>query len=209
MKIAILGASRGLGASLVRVIQQENPPVELLLVSRKLPLLQALARSQDRVLSADFSKDDGQRRVLSELSEFDPQQIFYVAGGGPHGVFEEKNWTDHTWALEVGLIFPMRVVHEALRRRVITRNLQKLVLVGSAIAGRQPDPKASSYAAAKHGLRGLVTSIQGESPGLDIRIYEPGYIATEMLPADAWPRQQGLASDPAEEARQLWHWSQR
>lgn len=208
MKIAILGASRGLGAALVQTIQNDEKPSRLFLSSRQLADLQALARAEDVAFSADFTKPEEQKQLLIQLREFSPHMIFYVAGGGPFGSYDEKNWRDHHWALELNLNFPAMMIHELLKNKKEFTDLKKIVVVGSAIAGNNPDPRAASYAAAKHGLRGLITSLQKENHSIELALFEPGYMDTSMLPPHAWPRQQGLAKDPREEARKLWQWSQ-
>jgi short-subunit dehydrogenase len=207
-RIAVLGASRGLGEALVKHIQSLDS-YSCLLTSRKSELLTALARKgRDTVLKADFTTTAGQTSVLEAIKEFLPHQVFYVAGGGPYGAFAEKKFKDHMWALEVGLVFPMKVIHTLLTTKEFDENLHKIAVVGSAIAGQSPDPFASAYAAAKHGLRGLVKSIQAEKPKIELKIFEPGYIDTELLPPNAWPRQHGIVARREDEARRLWQWSQ-
>lgn len=208
MKIAILGASRGLGAALVHHIQQESPQSSLLLSSRREDELKKIAGRQDWIFPADYSQPAGQDELIRRLCEFKPAQLFYIAGGGPFGPYQKKEWKDHKWSFEVNLLFPARLLHVLLSEKIFFDELKKVVLIGSAIAGQKPDPNAGSYAGGKHGLRGLVTSLQGETPYFDLRLYEPGYMDTAMLPPHAWPRQQGLAKSPHEEARKLWHWSQ-
>jgi short-subunit dehydrogenase len=209
MRIAILGASRGLGAALVKEIHIGAPESTLLLSSRKQEELKKLSRSDDWLVAADFSKASGQSEVLTALEKFLPTHIFYVAGGGPYGRFQDKAFADHEWSFQVNFLFPAKVLHHVLRETKFQSDLRQFVVVGSAIAGQKPDPMASSYAGAKHGLRGLVTSVQGENPWLDVRLFEPGYIDTAMLPANAWPRQRaGLVQSAGEVARKLWHYSQ-
>lgn len=207
-KIAILGASRGLGEALLKRIQQ-SPANHCLISSRKGDRLEKLARKNiDAIVVADFTTASGQKLILSELDQFMPEKVFYVAGGGPFGAFSEKKIKDHLWALELGLVFPTKLLHHLMSSGEGQKYLKQVVLVGSAIAGQSPDPFASSYAAAKHGLRGLVTSIQAEKPPFDIRIYEPGYIDTDLLPPNAWPRQHGIVASREDEALRLWQWSQ-
>lgn len=208
MRIAILGASRGLGAELAQHIHKEAPDSVLLLSSRKEAPLKILARAGDWVAVSDFSNTDQQEKLIATLRDFKPETLFYVAGGGPFGAYEGKEWKDHLWAMEVNLLFPARVLHALMAEVELRGAIRKIVFVGSAIAGQRPDPKASSYAAAKHGLRGLITSIQAERPSVDIQLFEPGYMETDMLPRHAWPRQQGIAANPKDEARKLWQLSQ-
>jgi short-subunit dehydrogenase len=208
-KIAILGASRGLGRALCLHIQTQGPASELFVASRKEMALREIRRGQDSLLVADFTKADDQARLQSALFEFRPNSIFYVAGGGPFGDFEKKEWKDHQWAFDLNFAFPAKLLHTMLADPSWSEFLRQFVWIGSAIAGEKPDPQAASYAAAKHAARGLVSSLQKEAAKkFDIALYEPGYMATEMLPPHAWPRQQGLAKSAEDEARELWQWSQ-
>lgn len=207
--VAILGASRGLGRELKLEIAKQSPSaVRFMLAARDLSQLMLLKSTEDLVLAADFTRAEDQSRLMVALHEFEPSHIFYVAGGGPYGRFETKKWPAHQWALELNFLWPAKMLHLILNNLNDYKSLQQAIFVGSAIAGQNPDPFASSYAAAKHGLRGLITSVQKEGQPIDIRIYEPGYMATDMLPANSWPRLQGLAKSPEDEARQLWQWAQ-
>ncbi len=216
-KIAVLGASRGLGRALKLEISAneanskaggEIRGAQFLLAARNEEKLGLLKSQQDLTFACDFTKTEDQARLLNALIEFQPTHIFYVAGGGPYGRFESKKWADHAWALELNFNWPARMLHTIMSHLPEYKNLKQIVFVGSAIAGQGPDPMAASYAAAKHALRGLITSVRKENPSLDIRLYEPGYMATDMLPPSAWPRQQGLAKSPEDEARALWQWAQ-
>jgi short-subunit dehydrogenase len=206
MKIAILGASRGLGRELALEIQQQIPSSELLLMSRKFDLLSTLARPTDKVASCDFCTREGQVAAIQALENFEPQLIYYVAGGGPYGVYGEKDWMSHEWALNVTFLFPARVLHWAAENK--PKSLKKIIVVGSQIAENQPDPHAASYAAAKHGLRGLVQTLQLEGFPYELELFSPGYMATDLLPQNSAPRERGLAADPREVAKSLLNFSE-
>jgi short-subunit dehydrogenase len=212
-KVAILGASRGLGAELaVRAVTYSE---SVFLMARKIDLLQSLADGfksefpdrQVLVDSADFSKEAGRDFALNALREYAPTKIFYVAGGGPYGLFKDKDWKDHKWSFDVSFVFAAQTLHMALQE-LVPRGLNQFVYVGSAIAEGRPDPSASSYAASKHGLFGLVKSVQVEMPYFDLRLFSPGYMDTDLLPMNAWPRQVGEPLiDPVIAAEELWSWS--
>lgn len=207
LKIAILGASRGLGLSLTRGLLKQNN-IQLFLSSRKVMTIDAPVRAHDTLLAADFSKVQEQDLVLQKLQIFSPHIIFYVAGGGPFGPYEDKKWFDHEWAFEVTFKFAARTLHAGLA----WPELKQMIVVGSEVAESKPDAGAASYAAAKHALRGLISTLQIEQKNLknpkDIRLFSAPYMLTDMLPANAWPRQQGLAKDPDAVALLLWQYSQ-
>ncbi len=212
-KVAILGASRGLGAELaVRAVTYAE---SVYLMARKVDLLKSLEQSfskefpdkQVLIESADFSKEAGRDFALNALREYSPTKIFYVAGGGPYGLFKEKDWKDHRWSFDVSFNFAAQTLHMALQE-LVPRGLKQFVFVGSAIAENRPDPQAASYAASKHALVGLVKSVQAEMPYFDLRLFSPGYMDTDLLPMNAWPRQVGEPLiDPVVAAEELWSWS--
>jgi len=203
-RVIILGASRGFGAELVKHISLTGgcPTVGF---GRKDAPLKAL-REQFPLFEyriTDFSKSTGQDEAIRFLLEENYSKVICVAGGGPFGPFQERAMKDHQWAWEVTYHFQARLIHAML---VAGKRDEQLILVGSAVAESQPDPLAASYCAAKHALKGLVTSVRLENPGWDIRLFSPGYMDTELLPPNAAVRQLGVYS-PADMARDLWLWS--
>lgn len=209
-KVAILGASRGLGQALTEHLQQLKD-VHLFLSARRGDILRNHMRVVDLFYQADFT-DSGQRQLLFEqLRRYSPHTIFCVAGGGPYGPFEKKEMKDHMWAYELNLLFPAHLLHYTLEN---ISSAKKLVFVGSGIADNKPDANAASYASAKHGLRGLVTSVREEQKArpaetrVDIRLFSPGYIDTALLPRNAHPRQSGDVRAAKDVAEELWQWSQ-
>lgn len=202
-RAVILGASRGLGAELVREIS--NSSFSAFGFGRKEPALQAL---KDRhplfdYRIADFSLRHGQEEVIRFLLQENFSKIFCVAAGGPYGLFQEREWKDHQWAWEVSFVFHARVLHALLAAQKLQT---QVIVIGSSIAESEPDPQAASYCAAKHALKGLVRTLRVENPSWDLRLFSPGYMDTEMLPRHAAVRQQGVY-DPARVAHELWLWS--
>lgn len=194
-KFILLGASRGLGWATYQALAKKYPAAEFLLVSRK------MAEGNYQSFKFDFAKELTSE-FLTKLVDFKPTTIIYFAAGGPYGNFQEKKWADHQWALQVSFLFPTQLLHSLMREPV--SSLKKFVAVGSAIAENKPDPGAASYCAAKHALKGLVTTLQVENRSpFDIQLFSPGYIETDLLPAQSWPRQQGLAQSAENVANQL------
>lgn len=186
-RIAILGASRGLGLEIALAL---NDKAELYLCSRKVGGLQGFDGHQRS--TADFTKDEDQMRVLEDLQQFKPSHIYFVSGGGPYGLFQDKQWKDHQWAFQLNFLFPAKLAHFALSNWQ-TLGLEKMVFIGSAIAEDKADPRAASYSAAKHGLKGLVKTLKIENPDKSIHLYSPGYMDTSMLPPNAEARKQPIA----------------
>src|SRR5437868_2530619 len=110
-RAVILGASRGLGASLAEYAIRQGYPV--LGWSRKEePLRQIRSRFplfEYRI--ADFSKPHGQDEAIRYLLTENYSKVFCVAGGGPFGAFHERPWDSHEWAWQVSFIFAARIIH--------------------------------------------------------------------------------------------------
>lgn len=206
-RIAILGASRGLGWSLYQALRAQNKALNFFLSSRKIQQRQKDVSAETVLQPQDFSKTPLDKSFLKSLVEFQPTRIVYVAGGGPYGEFHKKNWADHMWALTTSFLYPSELLHEILSKPQRWPSLEQVIFVGSDIAENKPDQNASSYAAAKHALRGLITTVQLEAAagahGPAVLLFSPGYMQTDMLPANSAPRMRGLAEQPEAVAKKL------
>ncbi|MCC7402823.1 MAG: SDR family oxidoreductase [Bdellovibrionales bacterium] len=213
--VAIMGASRGFGRAFSHRIWDDSVDRRLLLMARKAELLAELKEYLNntkkdmntrgelvKFFTCDFSREEGHVLAFQQLEMFHPERIFYFAGGGPYGAFEKMDWKDHMWAWTVTYVFAARVVHWAMQH-----NVEQVILVGSAISESQGDPRGASYSAAKHALLGLVRSIHMENPAFDLRLFSPGYMDTDLLPAHAPPRHSEEMKSPIEVADVLWKWS--
>ena len=210
-KIFIIGARRGLGQEILNQWRTSFPHDILAVSSRREFRVEGV-----ETYVFDMSLPEQVEGLLQSLAMFSPTKVFYVAGGGPHGNFMEKAWKDHLWALQVSLISPLRVLHFCLN----LPSVQQIVVVGSAIAESHPDPGAASYASAKHGLKGCISSLQSEV-SQSVRLFSPGYMSTEMLPPQAQTRlaQKAPIDSPALVAKLFidwvqnpqasWHWEGR
>ena len=196
-RIAILGSSKGLGYQTYRLLHRQYPDADFLCVSRKIQQVELYDRTQ--ILTADFSKSPVDPNIFETIRNFQPTDLIYCAGGGPYGFFQDKKISDHEWAMNVNVMFPM-----ALIKNLSDIHMRQMIFIGSSIAENQPDPKAASYCAAKHALRGLITTLQVEnSLPFKVRLFSPGYMQTDLLPANSPPRQQGLARPAIEVAEEL------
>jgi short-subunit dehydrogenase len=237
--IFIIGARRGLGREILNQWREAFPQDTLAGSSRR-EMRREMGQEMRREMGQEMRREMGQEMnqdmgfegvqcfvfdmslpqqvesLLQTLRVFSPTRVFYVAGGGPHGDFAQKEWKDHEWALAVSLLSPLRVVHFCLNLPTV----KQIVVVGSAIAESQPDPGAASYAAAKHGLKGCISSLQSET-AKDVRLFSPGYMSTDMLPPQAQARvgqkaaidSPGLVAklfiDWVQNPQASWHWEGR
>ena len=191
-RIAILGAGRGLGLELSRLVS-ERPGNQLLLVSKHAERARAICPKAE-MLNLDFTLSEAVIATDQALRHFQPDRIWYIAGGGPFGYFQEKDWKDHIWAMKLNLLFPLELFH--LNLRTSMRRPLQWIFVGSGIAESRAEVKGLAYGTSKVALRAAWESFQAEqapqhgfSPrSLDVRFYSPGYIDTGLLPPHAAPR---------------------
>ena len=206
--IAFLGCSRGLGKQVCLQAQIEFENSFSLLVARNSELLSELSLSLEKDShwqSLDFSKEDSVEKTVELLKKHSIKKLCYFAAGGPYGNFADKKWKDHMWSLQVSFLTPARLLHACLSDSEL--KLEQVIFIGSTVADSRPDPMASSYAASKHGLKGLVSTVIAEKPGMDLRFFRPGYMDTDLLPANTAPRLEKSVLDPKEVAWKFWQWT--
>jgi short-subunit dehydrogenase len=199
----LLGASRGLGKSFSEVLESEKC------------LFQSYSRKNGGL---DFSKKENWPEILKTIVQsmgvpsLENFKIIYFAGGGPYGAYQAKKFADHEWAWRVNFEFPAFLLHSILSLSQGSNDSAingQVCFVGSAIAENKADVNAASYSAAKHALRGLLKSVQGEQNSLDVRLFSPGYMDTDLLPQNAWPRQVGAKIHPPKTvAIEMYKWLQ-
>ncbi len=208
--IAFLGCSRGLGKEVVLAFDESYDLKDSWLVARKEPLLKELTqkiRSDVFVSSVDFSNPQSAQEILEALASKPVQKIFYFAGGGPYGQFQDKDWKDHTWSFQVNFLTPAFLIHQILKNPIY-KGIEQIIMIGSQVADQTGDKNASSYAAGKHALRGLIESIHLETPQVDLRLFRPHYMDTELLPKNAAVRGSGaFIQSPSHLAKIFVSWS--
>ncbi len=204
-KYILLGASRGLGWATYQEIKIQEPDSEFLLVSRKIDTKKNDLKSLTKTYPFDltnWSKDDS---LFKNMIEFQPTHIIYFAGGGPYGYFMTKKWTDHEWALKINFLTPAQMIHQLAQNQNDLKNLKSVTVIGSSVAESKPDPQAASYCAAKHALKGLISTLQIENQtAFKLNLFSPGYMETDLLPAQSWPRLNNMAEKPEKVASELY-----
>lgn len=196
-KVFIIGGRRGLGSAVAEIWAKNFPNGELAISSRR------AFSSVHQTLLADLNLDSDVEKLSEFLADWQPTRVFCFAGGGPFGNFETKSVKDHEWAMKVSFSSPMKLLHGYLN----SNPQGQWIMTGSAIAEQGPDAKASSYAASKHALMGLISSIHAESPQRDVRLFSPGYMDTDMVPANSAPRLEKRVLAPAKVAEDFVKWA--
>lgn len=199
-KVVFIGGARGLGQAVFEHWQCRRPNDTCYVTSRRETPLNTV-----ETLRCDFSVEKDVDHLINQLDLWKPERVFCFPGGGPYGAYTQKDWKDHYWALQVTLLSPARIAHHFLS----SEYTKQIVLIGSAIAESQPDPFAASYSAAKHGLYGLVSSLQQEDLGKDLRLASPGYMATDLLPQKSADKKNLKTRSVVEVAKEIVDWSLR
>lgn len=200
-RFCLLGASRGLGWGTYLALSQKYPEAEFLLVSRKIAARLTELKSKTQIQTFDFSKTAAEELIPS-IQKFQPSEVIYFAGGGPFANYFESSWDSHLWSLKVTFLFPAEFILKLGQTK--GHQPQSITVIGSSIAESSPDPMAASYCAAKHALKGLISTLQKEnSCQIQIKMFSPGYIATDLLPKNSAPRMDGRAQSVETVASEL------
>jgi short-subunit dehydrogenase len=226
MKTIVFGSHKGLGFECVKALMLKPGKNEVLGFSRKDSGF-FLDQKNYQFKSYDFTKvyndEDLFQQLLAEVLIFEPDNILYCAGGGPYGEYTQKNWKDHEWAIKLNFLFPAKLLWalssnlKPAKDSSQSLNSTKFFYVGSSIAESvDGDAHGPSYAASKWAMKGLIASIKAaesdsQSVGgsalnknLDIRLFSPGYMDTELLPPGAAPRTHGdVIQNPGEVAKEI------
>lgn len=183
----VTGASSGIGKELARCFAGGGHGV--VLVARRLPLLEALAselgaRHGQKMwpVACDLSSPAGVERLLAELDERGLEIDFLVnnAGFGSTGAFALSPLERETAMAEVNVT---AVVHltRALLPGMLARRSGRILNVGST-AGFQPGPYMATYYASKafvnHFSEALFEELRGT--GVTVTVSCPGPTQTEF-----------------------------
>lgn len=197
----MVGASRGLGRQVLELLLK-NDKVFVQNLSRRPPLD---LREQGCFSHLNFDLN-GVQDFSSVLGQRPWNKVIYFAGGGPFGPFGSKSFKDHEWAWKVSFLGAALLLHQIVQGHDRSP-MPTTILLGSAVAESSPDPGASSYCAAKHALRGLVTTLQKEYPHWDLRMFSPGYMKTDLLRGAEDLLRKGIeVRDPAAVAQEFLDW---
>lgn len=201
-RFLLLGASRGLGWATYLALNTKYPDSQFFLSSRKIENNNVTENTKK--VAQDFSLGSVGSDFFKQIQEFQPTEMIYFAGGGPYGIFQNKKWSDHQWAMNVNFLYPAELIHQILCSKNNFLNLKSVTVIGSDIAEYKPDSNAASYAAAKHALRGLMTTLQTEnSTAIKFKLFSPGYMLTALLPVNSAPRNENRATNPVVAAENL------
>lgn len=191
----VTGAGAGIGAAVTRALVARGDDLVLLARSH--------SRAEDlraefpgcHTLVADLAYPHGLAEALSQQRVPDRLDSLIQSAGvvdlGPVGELSADVWR-HT--MDVNLLAPAELTRLCLPALRASRG--HVVLVNSS-AGLDAHPHWAAYAASKHGLRALASSLRGEEKEAGVRVTTvyPGRTATPMQAKVH--RQEGKDYDPA------------
>lgn len=180
----VTGASRGIGAAIVRRLARDGARVAL--VARDARALEALAAEvgHDCVVAAcDLhlpGSADVVRAALDDRGVDAPDILVNNAGAFLVAPVQETSVDAFRQTLELNLTAPFAFVRRFLPD-MQRRGLGHIVTVGS-IADRATFPGNAAYAASKHGLRAFHEVLRAELRGSGVRtsLVSPGPVDTSL-----------------------------
>ncbi|NLI25977.1 MAG: SDR family oxidoreductase [Acetobacter sp.] len=186
----ITGGSRGIGAAVAEHLASQGFDIAIS-YARSASRADALAekiRATGRdvlAIQADGSSVEGNRKVIADtIAHFGQLDVLVCnAGAYPHKTIDKVSIEDIEQTLNLNIRAVMIETHEAVKHM---KKGGRIILMGSAFAGRAPFPGLSLYSATKAGLRGFAQGVARDvgPQGITINVIEPGPIDTEMNPAN-------------------------
>ena len=180
--VVLTGASRGIGVALARDLAATG--CDLVLVARNAAGLAAVAAGipgRVRVIAADVATPEGRAAILGA----GPIDVLVNNAGVEIAVaLHEQTSEEIERQIAVNLLAPT-LLTQAVLPGMIARGRGAVVMV-SSMSGKSPTPYNSVYAATKHGLVGLVSSIRLElhDTGVTAGVVCPSFVADAGMWAD-------------------------
>jgi short-subunit dehydrogenase len=184
----VTGASAGIGSAFARALARDG--ISLVLTARRGDRLATLAQElekayqvQTRVVALDLSQPDAADTLAEAVDDLPIAILVNNAGFGYAGRFDKLDPDRLRDMLNLNCLAPM-----LLTRRLLPgmqeRGRGAVVFTGS-IAGRQPLPLHSVYAATKafDNLLGEALFVELREQGIDVGVIEPGSTETEFQSA--------------------------
>ena len=164
----MIGASSGLGATLLEALVHDQPQAKILAVSQSQPQVSQLLENVSW-FKTDFSVGPEQEKLLLQLEEFAPQLLICA--------LSKDSSTDVSWNLIVSTLFPARLWRWASAQQAV----EQAVVVG-------PDGSG------KIGLSALLQTLAFDNPKADLRLYSPPATSAKVRQAAAWSSEE-IAKD--------------
>jgi short-subunit dehydrogenase len=178
--ILIVGASKGLGNSMVEGLAEKNDT--LYLVSRTKPLNLMIKKNYTKIwIKADMSNPECVNKILETVLEKPIDVFIYNAGIWETTKFEEVPET------EVINIINVNLTSAILLTKKILKNLRKgkskkIIFIGSGCGLENDGSDSIIYSATKFGTRGITHSLREylRQDMISVSCINPGSIASDI-----------------------------
>ena len=152
-RVLITGGGSGLGADMARSFASAG--AEVVIAGRRIDALQSVAKSSSsiRVVSADVASEDSVKAMFAAAGPCDI--VIANAGAADSAAFGRTSLTQWNDIIAVNLTGTFLTFREGLNQ---IPGWGRLIAIAS-IAGLKGFPYVAPYAAAKHGVVGLVRSL--------------------------------------------------
>ena len=182
----VTGASRGLGLHIAERLAHEG--IALVLAARDREKLEQVAEKcralgvRVEVVSADVARAEDRARLSKEAAAIDI--LVNNAGIEVTQLLVDQSEDEVRAQIEINLVAPIELTRASLPA-MIARGSGVIVNV-SSMSGKSATPYNSVYAATKHGLVGLSSSLEVElhGTGVHVGVVCPGFVSGAGMWAD-------------------------
>lgn len=176
-RVLITGGGTGVGADMARAFAAAG--AEVVIAGRRRAALEAVCATAQHIRAVQADVTD-EASVKAMFADAGPCDIVIANAGAadsaPFGKMTLEHWNQ---MLAVNLTGTFLTFREALARMPAPGG--RLIAIAS-VAGLRGYPYIAAYAAAKHGVVGLVRALGDEvaAKGITVNAICPGYLDTEM-----------------------------
>jgi short-subunit dehydrogenase len=184
-KIWIVGASRGIGASLAQTLNRVG--AYTILSARDVTSLQAVQNSlehadQSMIIPLDLTQSATIENALAlYIKHFDTCDVMVHCGGISQRATAMETSMEITRKIFESNFFGHVQLTHAMLPLMIKQKSGRLIVI-SSLSGKWGFYLRSTYSASKHALHGYYDSVrmETEKEGIQVHIVTPGFIATDI-----------------------------
>ncbi|KAL1845625.1 hypothetical protein VTK73DRAFT_467 [Phialemonium thermophilum] len=219
MSVLIVGATRGLGASLTKQYAQSGHVVYGTTRSTESPAAADFPDGVRWVHSVDLTEEKAVDTLARSLKGAEPIDTLIISAGyfGSENFDDGPKWDEEVRMYKTSSVAPVFIVHRLVHAGLL-KGGSKVVLISSeagSITLRHESEGGGNYAhhASKAALNmaGKLLSLDLQDRGIVVSIVHPGFMRTEMTKGVGFDKfwDSGGAVTPDEAARSLIEWAEK